>query len=161
MKLFGKEFKFNGYDIYHKGNLKNLNPTENVLSGDDLNDIKTTGFYYAGGSNKVTNKPSGVDAFGLLVMRSADGYYAQILYSANTSARKIFTRQYSASAWSTWVPVYSADNKPTASDVGAYSKAETYSKAEVDNKITSAQGAKTYVQETEPTDAASGSIWIS
>ena len=161
MKLFGKEFKFNGYDIYHKGNLKSLNPTENKLSGDDLNEITTTGFYFGGGGNKVTNKPSGVDAFGMIVMRTADGYRAQILYSANTSAKKIFTRQYNAGTWSSWTQIYTADYKPTATDVGAYKKTETYSRTEVDNKITSAQGAKTYVQDKEPVGAAIGSIWIS
>lgn len=35
-----------------------------------------------------------------------------------------------------------------------------YSKTEVDQKITDAQGAKVYVSDTQPTGAAKGSVWI-
>lgn len=41
--------------------------------------------YYAGGSNTVTNKPTGVDAFGMISMQTAGGYTGQILISANTN----------------------------------------------------------------------------
>ena len=39
--------------------------------------------YFAGGSNAVTNKPTGVDAFGILNIRCASGWYGQLLMSSN------------------------------------------------------------------------------
>ena len=40
---------------------------------------------YAGGNNSVTTKPSGVDAFGVIRLRTAAGWYGQIMMSANTA----------------------------------------------------------------------------
>ena len=40
---------------------------------------------YAGGNNSVTTKPSGVDAFGVLKLRTAAGWYGQIMMSTNTA----------------------------------------------------------------------------
>lgn len=40
---------------------------------------------YASGSNSVATKPSGVDAFGVMRLRTAGGWYGQILMSANTA----------------------------------------------------------------------------
>lgn len=40
---------------------------------------------YAGGSNSVATKPSGVDAFGVIRLRTAAGWYGQIMMSANTT----------------------------------------------------------------------------
>lgn len=52
-----------------------------TLTNEDLDDIITPGFYNAGGSNTVTNKPSDVVHFGLEVIHGASGsYYVQILY---------------------------------------------------------------------------------
>lgn len=154
MKIFGKEFKFNGYDVYHKGNLKTLNPTENNLTNQLLDNVKTTGFYYAGGGNAVTGKPSGVDAFGLLVVRSAAGYYIQICFGANLLKKKIFIRQAEVNTWSAWSSVYTSDYKPTASDVGAYSKKE------IDDKITSSNGTKVTVSAEPPATHLTGQVWI-
>ena len=76
------------------------------LTTQNLNDYKTEslcGWYYAGGGNKVTNKPSGVDAFGMWVLRTASGYYAQELYSANSNTNKLFIRTWASSSWTSWV----------------------------------------------------------
>lgn len=40
---------------------------------------------YAGDSNSVATKPSGVDAFGVMRLRTAAGWYGQIMMSANTA----------------------------------------------------------------------------
>ena len=40
---------------------------------------------YAGGNNSVATKPSGVDAFGVMRLRTAAGWYGQIMMSANTA----------------------------------------------------------------------------
>ena len=76
------------------------------LTSQNLNDYKTEalcGWYYAGGGNKVTNKPSGVDAFGMWVLRTASGYYAQELYPANNNTNKLFIRTWTSSTWTSWV----------------------------------------------------------
>lgn len=76
------------------------------LTSQNLNDYKTEalcGWYYAGGGNKVTNKPTGVDAFGMWVLRTASGYYAQELYPANSNTNKLFIRTWTSSAWTSWV----------------------------------------------------------
>ena len=39
----------------------------------------------AGGSNSVTDKPTSVDAFGVLSLKTADGWYGQLLMSSNTA----------------------------------------------------------------------------
>lgn len=60
--------------------------TQNVMTSGSLADKVTGGYmYYAGGSNSVTDKPSGVDAFGMLTMRTAGGWKGQILISSNTN----------------------------------------------------------------------------
>nr|DAL48804.1 MAG TPA_asm: hypothetical protein [Caudoviricetes sp.] len=41
----------------------------------DLNKIIAPGFYNCGGSNNVLNKPSGVNAIGLIVTHNASGSY--------------------------------------------------------------------------------------
>ena len=55
------------------------------ISGGSLADKKTGGYlYYSGGNNSVTDKPSGVDAFGLFTMQTASGWQGQILMSSGT-----------------------------------------------------------------------------
>jgi hypothetical protein len=80
--------------------LKTIN--NSVLSDNDLNKINSLrqcGWYYAGGGNTVANKPSGVDHFGMFLMRIASGVVAQFLYD---NSNRFWTRTYSNSAWSSW-----------------------------------------------------------
>lgn len=74
------------------------------LTNENLNDIKTPGFYYAAGGNSVSNKPPGVKHFGLMCIRSAEGCYTHILYSpADNTEHK---RTYEGS-WDAWTqPIY-------------------------------------------------------
>lgn len=75
------------------------------LTNQNLNDYHTEalcGWYYAAGSNTVSNKPSGVDAFGLWVLRTAIGWYTQELYAANSSTNKMFIRTWNGSGWTAW-----------------------------------------------------------
>lgn len=77
-----------------------------LLSNQNLNDYHTEaqcGWYYAGGSNSVTNKPSGVDAFGMWLLRTASGYYTQELYGSNNNLNKCYMRTYTSSSWTAWV----------------------------------------------------------
>lgn len=71
-----------------------------VLTNENLNDVVTPGFYSSGGSNSVTNKPSNVDHFGLIVIHRASGsYYTQIVYSDSAAYR----RHCANGTWSGWV----------------------------------------------------------
>lgn len=78
------------------------------LTNQDLDDYLDEGkWYYAGGGNSVTNKPSGVDAFELYVGRNASGYRYQKLI---TSRGIIWFRYYDSTAWKTWVRWYTDQN---------------------------------------------------
>ena len=76
------------------------------LTNQDLDDYKTEaqcGWYYAGGSNTVTNKPANVDAFGMWLLRTAQGYYTQELYGSNNNLNKCYMRTWTSNAWTAWV----------------------------------------------------------
>lgn len=78
------------------------------LTNQDLDDYLDEGkWYYAGGGNSVTNKPSGVDAFELYVGRNASGYRYQKLITSNGI---IWFRYYDSTAWKTWVRWYTDQN---------------------------------------------------
>lgn len=71
-----------------------------VLTNENLNDVVTPGFYNSSGSNNVTNKPSNVDNFGLIVIHQASGnYYTQIVYSDSAAYRRHCVN----GTWSGWV----------------------------------------------------------
>ena len=77
-----------------------------LLTNQNLNDYHTEaqcGWYYAGGSNTVKNKPGNVDAFGMWLLRTANGYYTQELYGSNNSLNRCYMRTYTAGSWTTWV----------------------------------------------------------
>lgn len=78
------------------------------LTNQDLDDYLDEGrWYYAGGDNTTTNKPSGVDAYELYVGRNASGYRYQKLI---TSSGLIWFRYHDSSAWKTWVRWYTDMN---------------------------------------------------
>ena len=125
----------NGVNFDGTGNITvTANPTPNQLTNEKLNDTTTPGFYYAGGGNTVTNKPDGVDPFGMLVMKNAAGYTEQILIDDN---QKIYIRVYNASTWSNWSTLYTTLNKPSKSDVGLGS-VENKSSATIRGELTKA-----------------------
>ena len=106
------------YNHTHKvkinGNEKTVNPAtgdpvdlgnyavNNYLTSDNLNNVITPGFYNSGGSNKCTNKPGDVSAFGLIVVHDADGgYYTQILFDREVSD-KSYIRHCNNGTWTSW-----------------------------------------------------------
>ena len=109
------------------------NPITTTLTNQNLNDIKTPGLYNAGGSNTVTNKPSGFDAFGLIVIKSAGGYVTQFCVGGNNSPNKVSVRKFDTQSWGNWEYLYSTAYKPTKADVGLSS---------VDNTADSAKSVK-------------------
>lgn len=82
--------------------LKAINKSVELTNSDNLNSygsVDKCGWYHAVGSNKVADKPSGVDYFGMFVMQTASGVITQILYDNN---KKIWTRSRVNSSWSSW-----------------------------------------------------------
>ena len=73
-----------------------------VLASDsNLNNITTPGFYSCGGGNSISNKPSGVNAIGLIVVHNASGsYYTQIL--TNSTNSNTYRRTCHDGTWSNW-----------------------------------------------------------
>ena len=70
-----------------------------ALSNEDLNNVTAPGYYNAGGLNNVTNKPKGVDHFGLIVIHRATGnYYTQKLFNDTTQ----YTRKCVNGTWGDW-----------------------------------------------------------
>ena len=66
----------------------------------DLNKIIAPGFYNCVGSNNVLNKPSRVNAIGLIVTHNASGsYYTQIL---TTDSKDTYRRTCLNGTWSAW-----------------------------------------------------------
>lgn len=74
------------------------------INGINLDTLRTPGMYWADGGNTNTNKPTGIDAFGLEVLQSAAGWYTQICY-ASDDQEKQFVRYYDAGTkvWKDWV----------------------------------------------------------
>ena len=71
-----------------------------MLTNENLNDVVTPGFYNSYGGNSVTNKPSNVDHFGLIVIHRASGnYYTQIIYGDSAAYRRHCVN----GTWSGWV----------------------------------------------------------
>lgn len=74
------------------------------LSDEDLDDFTSTassiGRYWAGGNNSIVNKPSGVDSFGMEVIRTATGVITEVLFghvtSDNNTVRMYIRSYYSA-----------------------------------------------------------------
>lgn len=102
----------------------NFNPKQ--LTSEDLNTLcanDKVGFYYAGGGNSVTNKPSAfTSAFGLLVMRSAGGWYTQLAVGADQAINDVYIRSgyNNGSNWNAWEKLAgTGDNVASASKLSS------------------------------------------
>ena len=79
-----------------------------LLNSEDLNNyhgLEYVGLYYAIGSNTVTNKPPGVNAFHLEVNRSADGYYYQLVIPGDNLTNTLWMRTWKNTSWTAWSQV--------------------------------------------------------
>lgn len=110
-----------------RSNLGVANPlaTPTKLTNQNLNDYTGDGkwgAYFAAGGNTVTNKPSGVGHFGLLVIRAADGVTWQMLH--NPAANQVWVRSNDSGSWKAWVAlVRSSDKIASASNADAAASA--------------------------------------
>ena len=75
-----------------------------MLLNENLNELKTTGFYYAYGGNTVSNKPTGINNFSLLVTRTGSNAYSQILVDDKGN---IYSRSSNENGWNDWLEYFS------------------------------------------------------
>ncbi|MDE6009825.1 MAG: pyocin knob domain-containing protein [Muribaculaceae bacterium] len=84
--------------------------TTRQLKNEDLNDLRTPGtFYYGGSGNMCANKPDGVGIFGLQVLATDTHTRIQVMTLNNGSVMK---RHYTSSVnniWGPWVKMVSED----------------------------------------------------
>lgn len=143
-----------------------------IANGTDIDTIKTTGFYNAGGGNKCENLPVGIDAFGLIVYKTANGWIAQDLTSSDTLTNKRFTRQFNGSTWSDWICLPTFTKTPesgkvlVSSDVNGGISSSSYTIASnvpsnavfTDTKVTNTlnNSAKAYITGTTSSSTNTG-----
>ena len=148
-----------------------------TLTNENLNNVITPGFYNAGGGNTVTNKPSGVEHFGLIVIHRASGaYYTQIIFNDTSSYRRFCVN----GTWGSWAQDKLTDTNTTNTTgstntsskiflVGAISQAaspQTYSHDTVyvgtDGCLysNSTRVINEVISSTEPTNQVNGDYWL-
>lgn len=133
------------------------------LTNQDLDDYLDEGrWYYAGGGNTTTNKPSGVDAYELYVGRNASGYRYQKLI---TSSGLIWFRYHDSSAWKTWVRWYTDMNTDqkvlqSATTTSNYRPlALGYTNTSTTADLGASVTQQVYVTTTIYTQPSTGSLW--
>lgn len=133
----------NGVGFNGTGNITiNADPTVHQITGSqNLNTFVTSGFYYAAGSNSITNKPSGADAFGMIVFKDAGSRTIQFLVAtSNTTTldKKFYFRETTdnGTSWTNWYQFYTSLHKPSKSDVGL-GNVDNKSSATIRGEITS------------------------
>lgn len=133
------------------------------LTNQDLDDYLDEGrWYYAGGSNTTTNKPSGVNAYELYVGRNASGYRYQKLI---TSSGLIWFRYHDSSAWKTWVRWYTDMNTDqkvlqSATTTSNYRPlALGYTNTSTTADLSASVTQQVYVTTTIYAQPSTGSLW--
>lgn len=133
------------------------------LTDQDLDEYLDEGrWYYAGGGNTTTNKPSGVDAYELYVGRNASGYRYQKLI---TSRGLIWFRYHDSSAWKTWVRWYTDMNTDqkvlqSATTTSNYRPlALGYTNTSTTADLSASVTQQVYVTTTIYAQPSTGSLW--
>lgn len=137
-KVTGKGLSTNDYTTAEKNKLASIVIGAKQLVDVDLNTlykIDHQGIYYGGGGNTCTNKPSGIDSFGLNIYRIASGCVAQEIISLESNNVTYFRTYYNS--WSTWIKIYSTSNKPTPAELGAAPSVHTHTKSQITDFPTS------------------------
>lgn len=89
-----------------------------------------------GGSNTCTDKPTGVDSFGLIALKTADGYYGQMLM---TSGGEVYTRA-SNSLSGGWRKQLDSSNWSSTVTLSALGGASTVALTEATTRISTLEG---------------------
>lgn len=125
----------------------NLGFNATNLTSENLNGLigyTETKSFYGGGSNTVKNKPDGVDAFSLTVLRSADGWTSQILVSSDQNPG-VYYRSISGSTVQPWKRIYdynsplpvanggtgATDAAQARANIGAAATSHTHTKSQI------------------------------
>lgn len=96
-------------------------PTCSSLNGNSNN----FSVEYAGGSNSVATKPSGVDAFGVMRLRTAGGWYGQILMSANTAPGIYYRNANGLTSSIGWIKLLDSSNSSVSGGGSAWGSSIT------------------------------------
>lgn len=133
------------------------------LTNQDLDDYLDEGrWYYAGGGNTTTNKPSGVDAYELYVGQNASGQRYQKLITSNGL---IWFRYHDSSAWKTWVRWYTDMNTDqkvlqSATTTSNYRPlALGYTNTSTTADLSASVTQQVYVTTTIYAQPSTGSLW--
>lgn len=100
----------------------------NIPANANLNSYTDPGWYMCNSNNDVatlSNKPGGSTAFAMVVLNSAG--ITQIVFEYTISTYKIYTRNYYNNVWGSWGRVYTTENKPTYSEIGAAAAEHSHS----------------------------------
>lgn len=117
------ETSFDGSgDVTINTTLQSINTKDIVTS---LDALITPGFYYGGGNNTITSKPSGVTAFGVQVERVADGYYAQHLtyYDTGDTYTRILHVSDTTTVHKDWLKNYNSNDTTFKGNASTATKA--------------------------------------
>ena len=82
-----------------------------LLTNENLNNIKTEGFYYSYGGNTVQNKPSGMNNFSLMVIKTGQNTCTQIIYDSSGNMQ---ARAFTDSQWYSWRQYYNSTSSINA-----------------------------------------------
>lgn len=103
------------------------------LTNQDLNTVLKVGIYYAASGNTTTNVPTGVEFYGLVVVKNSSVRYSQVLYSNTTT----YVRWFNGGEWTEW-GVYATntdlDNLKTNISNGVVAQANTLTSKELTNE---------------------------
>lgn len=80
---------------------------------------------YAGGNNSVATKPSGVDAFGVMRLRTAGGWYGQILMSTNTAPGIYYRNANGLTSSIGWIKLLDSNNSSVSGGGNAWGSSIT------------------------------------
>lgn len=98
------------------------------INNADLNTLKGSAYWnrigYAVGGNSCANKPTGVNAFGLLIFRAAQGWTFQLLFRQDTNY--VYARRGDdANGWQAWYQIYPASVTNITGNAGTADKLKT------------------------------------
>lgn len=129
-------FKINIYDSDWTASkvswlLKNTQ-SYNIAANTDLNNIKAPGLYHCSGASNIANVPDIMDNWFNMVVNSDNWNGSQALYATNYN--QLYIRTWNSSGFKQWHRVINDDDYNNLSSSKA-DKSSTYTKSEVDNKL--------------------------
>ena len=125
--------------------------TTEIAASTDLNTITTAGWYKCSASDTAAglkNCPTKI-AFAMEVLLNAG--VTQKLYEYNSSAPKVYIRNFYYDAWGEWKRIYTTADKPTAGEIGAAASSHTHTKAQITDFPTSMPASDVYAWAKAPT----------